>query len=117
MILDLLFFVRSCSLTLLLERQEIFDGLFLGNLTCDGYATIDIIDIYNIYDATNVTLTRTKRTMFKISIALRLFRYAAPTRSNSNMVKISIETRTNGTPNPRAREWYTGRDVRFITEN
>ena len=39
LILDLLCFVRSCSLTLLLERQEIFDGLFLGNVTCDDYAT------------------------------------------------------------------------------
>ena len=50
-ILDLLCFVRSCSLTLLLERQQIFDGLFLGNPTSDGYATIvDRKDyVQNIY--------------------------------------------------------------------
>ena len=49
------------------------------------------------------------RTMFKISIALRLFSYAAPLNKegNSNMV----ETHTNGTPNPR--EWHSGRDVTF----
>ena len=46
--------------------------------------------------------TWTKRTMFKISIALRLFRYAMPLNKegNSNMAKISIETHTNGTPKP-----------------
>ena len=55
--------------------------------------------------------TWTKRTMFKISIALRLFRYAAPLNKegNSNMAKISIEAHTNGTPNPH--EWHSGRDV------
>ena len=58
-----------------------------------------------------------KRTMFKISIALRLFRYAAPLNKegNSNMAKISIEMHTNGTPNPR--EWHSGRDVTSLTEN
>ena len=63
--------------------------------------------------ATATQLTWTKRTMFKISIALRLFRYAAPLNKegNSNMAKISIETYTNGTPNPH--EWHFGRDVTF----
>ena len=63
--------------------------------------------------ATATQPTCTKRTMFKIFIALRLFRYAAPLNKegNSNMAKISIETHTNGTPNPR--EWHSGRDVTF----
>ena len=60
--------------------------------------------------ATATQPTCTKRTMFKISIALHLFIYAAPlNEGNSNMAKISIETNTNGTPNPR--EWHSGRDV------
>ena len=44
--------------------------------------------------ATAMQPTCTKRTMFKISIALRLFRYAAPLNKegNSNIAKISIET-------------------------
>ena len=57
--------------------------------------------------------TWTKRTMFKISIALHLFRYAAPLNKdgNSNMAKISTETHTNGTPN--TREWHSRRDITF----
>ena len=49
--LNLLCFVRSCSPTLLLERQEIFDGLFLGNPTSNDYATnVDQEDyVQNIY--------------------------------------------------------------------
>ena len=67
--------------------------------------------------ATAMQPTWTKRTMFKISIALRLTRYAAPLKEegNSNMSKISIETHINGTPNPH--EWHSGRDARFITKN
>ena len=51
--------------------------------------------------------------MFKISIALHLFSYTSPLNKegNSKMSKISIETHTNGTPNPR--EWHSGRDVTF----
>ena len=77
-----------------MERQEIFDGLFLGNPT-----------------QTATQPTWTKRTMFKISIALPLLRYAAPLNKegNSNMAKISIETHTND--NPNSREWHFGRDV------
>ena len=63
--------------------------------------------------ATATQPTWTKRTMIKISTALRLFRYAAllNKEGNSNMAKISIETHTNGTLN--AREWHSGRDVTF----
>ena len=62
-----------------------------------------------IRHATATQPTCTKRTMFKISIALRLFRYAAPLNKegNSNM---SIETHTtalqtlaNGTPDVTSR--------------
>ena len=57
--------------------------------------------------------TWTKRTMFKISNALHLFRYAAPLNKegNSNMAKIFNEMHTKGTLDPR--EWHTGRDVMF----